>query len=242
VNPPDDTENRNRSAYQALLTRLFVTAEGRIFVAGLGIALAGLIAMGAVAPWSPKVSSIIGAMAFTNIAFGRAVSMSIGYAAGYSHWLVIPVNMIVETVLVLLFYPLFVFSLNKLVVFPAIETLLERTRLAAIEHEGKVKRYGIAGLFVFVWFPFWMTGPVVGCAIGYLLGFSARLNLAVVLAGTYVAMVAWAIFLFDLQQRAADIGPWAPLLIIAGIIVVVVIGVLLNRRRRPNRNPPGQNQ
>ena len=234
MNPQDNTGNRNQEAYRAFWARLFTTTEGRIFLLGLGIAFLGLLTIALLAPWYPKVSSMIGAMAFTNIAFGRAVSMSIGYAAGFGHWLVIPVNMVVETILVLLFYPLFVFSLNKLVVFPAIDALLDRTRRAAIEHEAKVKRYGIVGLFVFVWFPFWMTGPVVGCAIGYLLGFSARLNLLVVLAGTYIAMGVWAIFLFDLQERAADIGPWAPLLIVAVLILIIGIGAWLNRRRRTN--------
>jgi uncharacterized membrane protein len=231
VNHPANKENQNREAYQALWTRLFNTTEGRIFALGIGIALLGIITMALVAIWSPRTSSLIGAMTFANIAFGRAVSMSIGFAAGFGHWLVIPVNMIVETVLVLLFYPLFVFSMNKLVVFPAFESLLDRTRVAAMKNEGKVKRYGIIGLFVFVWFPFWMTGPVVGCAIGYLLGFSARLNLLVVLAGTYIAMGVWAIFLYDLQERAAEVGPWAPLLIVAVLIGVIAIGTLLNRRR-----------
>jgi uncharacterized membrane protein len=239
VNQPDTTENQNLKAHLALWALLSHTTEGRIFAAGLGIALLGLIGMGLVALWSPATSSLIGAMTFANIAFGRAVSMSIGFAAGFGYWLVIPVNMIVETVLVLLFYPLFVLSMNKLVVLRPFESLLERTRAAAIKNEAKVKRYGIIGLFVFVWFPFWMTGPVVGCALGYLLGFSARLNLLVVLSGTYIAMGVWAIFLYDLQERAAEIGPWAPLLVVAVLIAVIVTGTLLNRRRRndwKNRN------
>jgi uncharacterized membrane protein len=236
VNPPDNNQRPDQQGRQAFWSRLYKTSEGRIFALGLGIALLGLIVMAVVALWSPKISSMIGVMAFTNVAFGRAVSMSIGYAGGFDHGLVLPVNMITETILVLLFYPLFVFSLNKLVVFPVIETLLDRTRQAAIEHEAKVKRYGIFGLFVFVWFPFWMTGPVVGCAIGYLLGFSARLNLSVVLVSTYIAMGAWAIFLFDLQERAAEIGPWAPLLIIIVIVIIIVAGTVLNRRRRPGQS------
>jgi len=209
--------------------QLFKTTEGRILLLGIAIALVGLIVMVLVAIWSPHNSHMIGAMTFFNIIFGRAVSMSIGYAGGYDHTLVIPVNMWVETVLVLLFYPIFVFSMRKLVVFPSLKRFIERTRATAEHHHDKVRRYGIAGLFIFVWFPFWMTGPVVGSAIGYLLGFPAWLTMSVVLAGTYIAMGGWAYLMFGLQSRAAVFAPWAPALIVVLLILLVLAGYWLNR-------------
>ncbi len=175
---------------------------------------------------------MIGAMSFSNVVFGRAVSLSIGYASGYGHALVVSVNMWIETVLVLLFYPLFVFSMRKLVVFPRLKHFLDNTRSVAEHHQVKVRRYGIIGLFVFVWFPFWMTGPVVGSAIGFLLGFPAWLTVSVVLAGTYLAIAAWAYILFGLQSHVADLAPWAPTVIIGLIIVIIFAGYWLNRHGR----------
>ena len=197
---------------------------------GIAVTLIGLIIMGLIAFRSPQTSHMIGAMSFFNIIFGRAVSMSIGYAGGHGHTLVVTVNMWVETVLVLLFYPVFVFSMRKLVVFPRLKRFLERTRAAAEHHHDKVRRYGIAGLFIFVWFPFWMTGPVVGSAIGYLLGFPAWLTLSVVLTGTYIAMAGWAYLMFDLHSRAAVFAPWAPALVVGLLILAVLAGYWLNRR------------
>ena len=225
-------EKQPRSVWR----RLFKTSEGRILLLGIAISLVGIIVMGLVAFWSPQTSRMIGAMSFTNIIFGRAVSISIGYAGGYSHALVMLVNIWVETVLVLLFYPVFVFSMRKLVEFPSLKPVLERTQAAAERHHDKVRRYGIVGLFTFVWFPFWMTGPVVGSAIGYLLGFPAWLTVSVVLAGTSIAMGAWAYVLFGLHTRAAVFGPWAPALIIALIILFVLAGYWLNRRRKKQLN------
>lgn len=213
-----------------------MTKEGFILLLGIVISLIGLIVMGLVALWSPQTSHMIGVMTFTNLAFGRAVSMSIGYAGGYGHALVVPVNMWVETVLVMLFYPLFVFSMRKLVVFPSLKRFLDRTQVIAERHHDKVRRYGIIGLFTFVWFPFWMTGPIVGSAIGYLLGFPAWLTLSVVLAGTYVAMGGWAYLLFGLHARAAALGPWAPALIVALVTLVILTGYWLNRRRKNDKN------
>ncbi|NNF95923.1 MAG: small multi-drug export protein, partial [Halobacteria archaeon] len=207
---------------------MFKTTEGRILLLGIAIALVGLLVMGLIAFWSPQTSRMIGAMTFTNITLGRAVSMSIGYAGGYGHALVVPVNIWVETVLVLLFYPVFVFSMRKLVVLPSLKRFLERTQAAAEHHRDKVRRYGIIGLFAFVWFPFWMTGPVVGSAIGYLLGFPAWLTVSVVLAGTYIAMGGWAYLLFGLHTRATVFGPWAPILVVCLIMLFVLACYWLN--------------
>jgi len=215
--------------------QLLKTTEGRILLLGIASALAGLIVMGLIAVWSPQTSRMMGAMIFTDIILGMIVSMSIGYANGFGHALVIPVVMWVETVLVLLFYPVFVFSLLKLVEFPRLKYFLDRTHAAAERNHDRVRRYGVPGLFIFVWFPFWMTGPVLGSAVGYLLGFPAWLTLSVVLAGAYVTIVGWAYLLFDLYVRAAVFGSWAPILIIGLIIVVIFSVYLLDRRGKKHR-------
>lgn len=101
----------------AIWLSLFTTTEGRVLAAGIVLSITGLLVMAITALWSPENASMMGTLTIANIVFGRAVSMSIGYAAGYGHALVVPVNMVAETVLVLLFYPLFVFSLKKMVVF-----------------------------------------------------------------------------------------------------------------------------
>lgn len=221
-------EQRTRPAWR----QLFNTTEGHILFAGILVALIGFVLMGLVAVRSPQTAHMIGAMSFFNLTFGRAVSMSIGYAGGYGHAVVLTVNIWVETVLVLLFYPVFVFSMRKLVVFPKLKRHLERTRAAAERHSDTVRRYGIIGLLVFVWFPFWMTGPVVGCAIGYMLGMSPRLTITVVLTGTYIAMGGWAFLMFDLHNRATEFGAWAPLVLIGLIILFVLAGYWLNRHNK----------
>lgn len=228
----NSAEDSIRQSWRELLR----TGEGRILLLGFALAIAGLIIMAILAFWSPATSQMIGTMALFNIIFGRAVSMSIGYAGGYGHSLVVPVNMWVETILVLLFYPVFVLSMNRLVVFPKLKRFIDQAHAAAERHYDKVHRYGIIGLFVFVWFPFWMTGPVVGSAIGYLLGFPAWLTLSVVLIGTYIAMAGWAYVMFGINTQAAIFGPWAPALIIGLLIAFVVAGHLLSRRDKNARH------
>jgi len=211
---------------------LFKTTEGHILLLGIVITIAGIVAMGVTAFWSLQLSRIMGAMSFFNIFFGTIVAMSIGYAAGYGHAIVISVNIWIESVMVLLFYPLFVLSMQKLVEFTMLKRFLERTQSAAERHHDKVRRYGIAGLFFFVWFPFWMTGPLVGCVIGYLLGFPAWLTISVVLSGTVVAMFGWAYLLSDIYKHAAVFGPWASIVLIALLMLAIFTAYLLDRRGR----------
>ena len=86
--------------------------------------------------------------------------------------------------------------------------MFDRIHKAADAHKETVRKYGIAGLFLFVWFPFWMTGPVVGCVIGFMIGLRIRLNLSIVLAGTYMAIIGWAVFLRDLLFLFFTIPIW----------------------------------
>jgi uncharacterized membrane protein len=136
--------------------------------------------------------------------------------------MVIFTSIILETILVLLFYPLFVFSWRHLLAFKWLDKSFGRIHRAAEAHKDKIQRYGIVGLFVFVWLPFWMTGPAVGCVIGYMLGLRAWVNMTVVLSGTYVAIFGWAFLLKKFHEQAKSYGSYAGLIVI--IVAVVIIG------------------
>ena len=214
---------------------LLGTPEGTVLLAGLVISALGVAALAITWLFSPAFSQVLVAMTATNVLFGRAAAMSFGYAVGLEHMVVIPVNMLVETILVLLFYPLFVLSWRQVAELKLFSNVIRRIREAAEANEDKVRRYGIVGLFVFVWFPFWMTGPVIGCAIGCLLGLSARLNLSIVLTGTYLAMVVWAILLRELHDKVAEYSAFGPMILVIVIILVVMAGYLLHRHERSGK-------
>lgn len=205
------------------------TPEGVVLLAGLVLAATGVTVLAITWLESPAFSQVLVAMTATNVLFGRAAAMSFGYALGLDHLVVVPVNMFIETVLVLLFYPLFVLSWRQVAEFSAFRNVIQRIREAAEASHVKIRRYGMIGLFVFVWFPFWMTGPVVGCAIGFLLGLSAGVNLVIVLLGTYLAIVGWAILLRELHDKVAEYSAFGPLLLVIVIILAVVAWHLLHR-------------
>jgi len=206
---------------------LLITPEGRILLIGLVMAFLGIVWLSLSWLWVADISQVLIAMTATNIIFGRATGMSIGYTMGFSHIVVVPVNMFIETILVLLFYPLFVFSWRHLFVVQALRNFMEQTTKVAEKHKDTIRKYGLLGLFVFVWFPFWMTGPVVGCAIGFLLGLKPWFNLSVVLAGTYLAIICWAIFIRGIHNRIAVYSPFASIILTAIVILIVIVGRVL---------------
>lgn len=224
-----EDENRLKAGFLAI-------AEGRLLLAGVVLALIYTFWLGIKFLLSPDESQILIGMTATEIMFGRAAGMAFGYSQGLEHVTVIPVCMIIETVLVLIFYPLFVFSWRHLLIIKSLKKMFDRMHKSAERHKSTIQKYGLIGLFVFVWFPFWMTGPVVGCIIGFLLGLRLWLNIIVVLAGTYVAIFGWALFLHQLHDHVASYSSYATMVLLALLIVIIIVGNLLYRTLHKDNN------
>ena len=185
---------------------------------------------------SPEDSQVLIGMTATQIIFGRVAGIAFGYSMDLGFSWVILICVTIETILVLIFYPLFVFSWQHLLIMKGLKKIFERIRNAANTHQDIVRRYGIAGLFVFVWFPFWMTGPVVGCVIGFMIGLRIWLNMTVVLSGTYVAIIGWAIFLHHFHSRVESYGSYATIALLIVLFIIIIVGHLLHRKLLENRN------
>jgi uncharacterized membrane protein len=226
-----NSEQRNQ-----LKATLLTSSEGRLLLIGVALAFIYTFWLVVKLLFSPDESQVLIGITATELMFGRATAMAFGYSMDLGHNIVIPICIIIETILVLIFFPLFVFSWRHLLVIKSLKNMFERTQKAAEAHKDKVQRYGIIGLFVFVWFPFWMTGPVVGSVIGFLLGLRVWLNMTVVLAGTYAAIFGWAFFLRQLHEQVASYSSYAAMVLMALLVVIIILGHLLHRTLQENKN------
>jgi len=224
-------EDQNSRPPERLRGTLLTSSEGRVLLAGVLLSSAYILWLGVKLLVSPDEFQELIGMTAIDIMFGRAAAMAYGYSQRLGHAKVIPICMIVETILVLIVYPLFVFSWRHLLVVKSLKKTFERIRQSAEAHKDKVRRYGIIGLFAFVWFPFWMTGPVVGCVIGFLLGLRVWINIPVVLSGTYLAILVWGLFL----NRFAAYSSQAAMVLMVFLIVIIIAGSLLHGTLRENR-------
>ena len=215
---------------------LLTSSEGRVLLTGMALAFAYIFWLGVKLLVSPDEFQKLIGMTAMNVMFGRAAAMAFGYSLEIGHAKVIPICMIVETILVLIVYPLFVFSWRHLLVLKGLKRIFDRIDKSAEAHKEKVQKYGIIGLFAFVWFPFWMTGPVVGCVIGFLLGLRVWINIPVVLSGTYLAILAWGLFLSRFRDSVAAYSSQAAMVLMIFLIVIIIAGALLHGTLSENKN------
>jgi len=226
----------NSKQRNQLKATLLTSPEGRLLLIGVTLAFIFTFWLGVKFLLSPADSQVIVGMTATQVMFGRAAGMAFGYSLNLKHSTVIPISIIIETILVFIFYPLFVFSWRHLLVIKWPKNIFERTRRAAEARKGIVQKYGIIGLFVFVWFPFWMTGPMVGCVIGFMLGLRLWVNMAAVLGGTYLAIIGWAFFLSQFHARVASYSSYAPMVLMALLVIIIVVAYLLHRSLQENKS------
>jgi uncharacterized membrane protein len=197
-----------------------------LLAVGLAMSLGIAAAVGIGLMFAPQATLNYAAVVGLNLVIGRAAGMSFGYASGLGHFEVIVCNLFVETAQVLVVYPLFVLGWQQLIDTRRIAPMLQRLHGVATTGEGRVRGYGIVGLFVFVFMPFWMTGPVVGAIIGFLLGMRPALTLTIVLSATALAVIAYATFLQQVDAWASAVHPYA----VFAVIVALALAVWLLRR------------
>ncbi|MBE0550578.1 MAG: small multi-drug export protein [Rubrivivax sp.] len=201
--------------------QLLASTEGRLLATGLGMVMAILAAIGLGLMMAPTATLDFAAVIGLNLVIGRAAGMSYGLASGLGRLDLVLCNLLVETAQVLVLYPLFVLGWQQLIDTRRLQPLLKRLQAAAESGGGGVRRFGIAGLFVFVFMPFWMTGPVVGAIIGFLLGLRTAVNLAVVLSATGLAILVYAQFLEQVDAWATAAHPYAVFIVIVALAALV---------------------
>jgi uncharacterized membrane protein len=205
------------------------SSEGRVFSLGL-VALLGYIALIALLYlFSQKIATDMIAMSVINVLFGRAAGISYGFTVDFGTLAIIIANIAVESILVLLIYPLFVLSWKSQSESGFFHKMTQNVKAQQLKYKDMFDKYGKYGLFAFVWFPFWMSGPVVGAIIGYLIGIRTLTNIVIVLSGTSLAIVIWTYFLKELMALLESFSAFAPYILLGLFIVIAVILKLVKK-------------
>ncbi|MBD3271654.1 MAG: hypothetical protein GF384_03845 [Elusimicrobia bacterium] len=215
----------------SLYKHFVVYIEGRIFLYGLALCFAYLCCLGLVSIFKPDLIHILVSMTATNIIFSRAAGMSLGYTMGVDTWIIVTVAIITETMLVLLIYPLFVLSWKHLIVINRLKRSMDKITHIANNKQPVINRYGWIGLCIFVFLPFWMTGPVVGAVIGFFIGLQPVTTVVIVLLSTHISTLGWALLLDNLYDYITVYSPYAPIVFFVCILVLVLIGKFSYNRK-----------
>ncbi|NQY23412.1 MAG: small multi-drug export protein [Campylobacteraceae bacterium] len=181
-----------------LLEKLFQGKAGNIFIFGLFLffclLLFIIISYRIDITFANKITGIV----LTNVLVGRVPALSFAYAVELSHIVAISVNVLIELILVCIIYPLFVLSFNGILKIELLENFFNTIKTKKKKHQKSFDRYGSFGLFLFVFIPFWMTGPIVGAIIGFLIGLKHYTIITVVAFSTFIAISLWGLFLQEI--------------------------------------------
>jgi uncharacterized membrane protein len=216
----------------SLITKSFLSRpEGKIFIAGISLLIIYLSSIVFVYFFSTQNANHLVVMSFINVIFGRAAGISYGFSAHFSEISLIVTNIIMESILVMLVYPLFVLSWNNSEKLSFFHNMMQNVKRQREKYKIFFDKYGKFALFAFVWFPFWMSGPAIGSVIGFLIGIKHYTNMFIVLSGTSLAIVIWTYFLKELISLLEHVSSYAPFLLVGLFIVVALFIKLLNKKR-----------
>ncbi|MBT3378126.1 MAG: small multi-drug export protein [Lentisphaerae bacterium] len=190
-----------------------------------GICLLGFVCAVCIVVWfscaDTQKGTLLGAVT-THLTGGRAVGISAALGGGLPLWQAILLASLVESTVVCLFFTAFSLSFKKLISVRFLNDAMANVHRSAQTQRSRLLRWGIPGLILFVWFPFFMTGPVVGSVIGFLLGMRPWVVVGVVLSGTVLAIVSWTFILHEIVDWARTVGEFLPLMFVCILLIVVV--------------------
>ena len=193
-----------------------VFAVGSLMLVAWFLAIAVLWHLGR--PWEQWVI-----MGFTELILGRGVAIAKAVEMGMHPGLVIFLATYVDAVTVFLFYPVLILACRNLVEGRPVDPRMKGIIESAEKNVTRFAKYKIAGIFLFVWLPFFMTGVVVGAVLGYLLGLKTWTNMATVTLGTLTAAVCWLSTYDYLYGRLAQIHSQIPALFTAALIAALIV-------------------
>ncbi|HPA77088.1 MAG TPA: small multi-drug export protein [Kiritimatiellia bacterium] len=164
-------------------------------------------------------------MGFTELFLGRGVAIAKAVEMGMHPGLIIFLATYVDAVTVFIFYPALILAYRNLLEGRFVDERMKGIIESAEKNVGRFAKYKIAGVFIFVWFPFFMTGVVVGAVLGYLLGLKTWTNMITVTVGTMSAAVCWMYAYDNLYGWLETIHPEIPLF----FTVILIAGLAAGR-------------
>ena len=165
------------------------------------------------------------------VVLGRAAAVGTGLKMNFNPLFLLYQAAMVDLILMLYIYPAFVRGYQHLTRVPFIGGYLANIHKVALSHKARMAPYGVVGLMIFVFFPFWSTGCVVGAIVGYLIGLSTVVSLLSVTIGNIVAIATWVWF----YDRLTGWNENVALVFLIIVFTVAIAGILFARVRRTKK-------
>lgn len=176
----------------------------------------------------PSLYRALSSAAIVHLMGGRALGIAACLSSGISLTYTILYNFFLEVVIVLVAYGFIVLIMRNIIQPKLLRSTVRQAELTAQNQKTNIKKYGAIGLFIFVMFPFFMTGPVIGAIIGYLLNYKAVNNFLIVFSGTLSSILIYSLFgrkIFDFVNRYIHIDlikKWGSIIVVILIVLFLI--------------------
>jgi uncharacterized membrane protein len=176
-----------------LLRERFDLVEVRILFVGLILALLACSYLSVLLFINPELYRVLSYTAIVHVMGGRGLGVATCLSANIPLFYTILYNFFLEVDIVLITYGIVVLVMRNVIQPKLLHSTVRQAELTAQKQKTNIKKYGAIGLFFFVMFPFFMTGPVIGALIGYLLHYRAINNFLIVFGGTLCSIIVYAL-------------------------------------------------
>ncbi len=176
-----------------LIRDRFDLVEVKILVIGLALSLLAGAYLLYLLFVDRKMYGILSSTVAINIMGGRGAGVVTCLSGGISILKTIVFNFYIELASVLITYAVTVLVLRNFIQHRFINDTVRQAEQAAQGHKTRIKKYGGIGLWLFVIFPFFMTGPVIGSIIGYLLNYKPINNFLIVFSATLTSIIVYTL-------------------------------------------------
>ena len=216
TNPKETTYNLCQPSPDTVRVIMRLGHGSLIFTLLLFIVLGGINRNNPDSPYGE-----IWALVLAHIFFGRAGNAGVGLEFGFSPLFLMYQAFVQDFIVMCYLYPVFVRGHSLITRLPAIGKRINRLHEMAVARRDQIRPFGIVGLFLFVAFPFWSTGPIVGVLVGHLMGLRAVIIFATVVVADALATAAW-MWAYD---GLRDFNEGLAYIILGGILLISVGGL-----------------
>lgn len=216
----------------SLRKRFFLSAEGSIFIIGNILLILWLSVIVLMFQFAHPLWLNILTMGFTQLIGGRAASIAQGTQTGIHPLLIAFIATYIDTLFVFLFYPILVFSYRNFFERRFFQKHMKPIFDSAQKGLFRFSHYKIISVFLFVWFPFWMTGVIIGSVLGYLLGLKSWTTMITVIFGTMSAAFCWVYFYDKLYSSLGQVNKGIPVILTILIIIGLAVYRIVTRPRK----------
>jgi uncharacterized membrane protein len=212
------------------------SAEELILRVGLWFFVVFLLCCHVAVRVAPPIASGMAYVFTYHMLGGRAAGILAGLDHSLPHLIAVVQITFTDVALMFIVHPVVVLTVEHGKQWWIVRVTVSSTISAARKGGTRLRRWGVVGIAIFVGLPLYMTGPLVGSTIGYLIGLKWWANMTAVSGGLLLSSTMWLVLFHQMHQLvesyAEGVVQWLPPLFVALTAMAFIASLIYRNLRR----------